>query len=438
MTDSAASLGHQDVLARVRRVFSMGIAINVLTLVTNFVLPPYFLSHLGVDRYGAWLYLFSIPTSLAMGDLGVSAAFSTEVYKLYTEGHRDRAIAVFKTGVKILSILMLVVFVAAGLIVFWQRGRSGAMDETGLTILLLSAYMLSGYVCELQGAAYKINGRYEFTQVTGLVAKVGELAAILLLVPSNDFTKMALALLLIRSSVVLYVWFDIARVAGYLIRGSWRGWAPVRHLFLPALMYAVGPLIMFVALQVPLVVIGHVTTAAAVVAYTTTRTMARLPLQISSQISFSLQTEYTRLLSSGHLALVEKLHRKSILMILGLFGLALVAGELLGAGFYELWLHRAPQSFQILFAVLMLDAIFESMMRNRILLFASLNVHARDTLFHLGVASLAAGAMYLAGLWFKDLVPMLCFAAGVVLLGLCRVLQRSWQGPVTHALQARL
>ncbi len=436
MTDSAASLGQQDVLTRVKRVFSMGIATNVLTLATNFLLPPYFLHHLGVDRYGAWLYLFSIPTSLAMADLGVSAAFSTEVFKLHTEGRRDQAISVFKTGVKILAILMLVVFLAALLIVLWQRGQSGVMDETGLTILLLSAYMLSGYVCELQGAAYKINGRYEFTQKTGLIAKLGELVAILVLAPGNDFAAMALALLLIRSTVVLYVWFDISRVAGYLLKGSWRGWAPVGHLFVPALMYAVGPLIMFVALQVPLVVIGHVSTAAAVVAYTTTRTMARLPLQISSQISFSLQTEYTRLLSSGHLEWVEKLHRKSILMILGLFALALAGGELLGSAFYELWLHRTPQSFHIVFAILTLDAIFESMMRNRILLFASLNVHARDTLFHLAVASLAACAMYFAGLWFKELVPMLLCAGGVVGLGLARVLLRSWQGKATHAMHA--
>lgn len=55
-----------DVRVRVRKVFTYGLMSNVLTLVTSFLLPPYFLAQLGVDRYGAWLYLFSIPMSLTI------------------------------------------------------------------------------------------------------------------------------------------------------------------------------------------------------------------------------------------------------------------------------------------------------------------------------------------------------------------------------------
>ncbi|MGC4062597.1 MAG: hypothetical protein QM749_17835 [Aquabacterium sp.] len=425
MSNRTPSTDHHDVLARVKRVFSMGILTNVLTLVTNFLLPPYFLSHIGVERYGAWLYLFSIPMSLAMCDLGISAAFSTEVYRLHANGQREQAAAVFKTGIKILAMLMAGVFAGAWVFVAWWH--AGA-DDMGPTILLLSAYVLSGYFSELLSSAYKIEGRYEFMQVTALVSKVAELGALLWLAPGNNFPNMAAAMLAIRVVSVIVVWCHLAQIAGYLLRGNWREWMPVRHLFWPAIMYAVNPLIMFVALQVPLLVIGGITSMATVVAYTTTRTMARLPLQISSQISFSLYTEYTRLYSSNQLALLEQLYRKSVRMILGMFGLALLAGQLLGVPFYEFWLNRVPTDFHLLFAMLFIDALFESVMRNKIALSSSLNVHARDTLLHLVVVSTAAGAMYLGGLWFKDIKIMLCMSGSVVTLAVLYVAQQSLRG----------
>jgi O-antigen/teichoic acid export membrane protein len=229
------------------------------------------------------------------------------------------------------------------------------------------------------------------------------------------------------------VWLYLMRFAGYLMRGSWRVSPPIRHLFVPALMYAVNPLIMFVALQVPLMVIGGATSMAAVVAYTTLRTMARLPLQVSSQISFSLYTEYTRMHSSGQFALIERLYRKSVLMILGLFAATLLVGEAIGPTFYEYWLHRVPQGFHFLFAMLFIEALFESMMRNKISLSSSLNIHARDTMLHLGVVSAAACAMYLGGQWFKDIQVMLAMSSAVVGLGVLYVVFRSLRGNALDA-----
>lgn len=430
MTDSAASLGHQDVLTRIKRVFSMGIAANVLTLVTNFLLPPYFLSHLGVDRYGAWLYLFSIPMSLAMCDLGVSAAFSTEVYKLHTNGLREQAAAVFKAGIKILACLMALVFVVACAFVMFRADKSDQGLETSITILTLSAYVLSGFFSELLSSAYKIEGRYEFMQVSGLLSKLAELGVLLALAPGNNFTHMAAAMLAVRLATVVLVWAHLFSFARYLLEGPWSSRPQVRHLFVPALMYAINPLIMFVALQVPLIVIGGAAGMSAVVAYTTTRTMARLPLQISSQISFSLYTEYTRLFSSGNAELIARLYRKSMLMILALFAASLVLGELIGPAFYNMWLHRAPDGFRLVFLLLFIDAIFESMMRNKIALSSSLNVHARDTLFHLCVVSVAAGALYLGGTLFKDLHTMLAMAAGVSSLGVLYVIHKALRNKI--------
>lgn len=381
-------------LRRIRRVFSMGVATNVLTLVTSFLLPPLFLRAIGADRYGQWLYLFTIPMSLAMFDLGVSAAFSTEVFKLHAQRELGAAARTYRTGILLIGLLLLVVLGGAVAVLAWQHAQQSSTPEVLGAMLLLCAYVLVGFFSELLSSAYKCSGRYTTYQAVGLCGRVAETGAMLALIPSNDFALMAGAMLGIRLVTVLFTAWQSRGLAPELLQGHWREWAPFKHLLLPSAMYAINPLIMFLALQVPLLIIGPAVNMAAVVAYTTTRTLARLPLQISSQISFSLYTEYTRLHGQGQHDMVHRLYRRSQWMIGALFVAYAAGGLALGPWAYELWLRHVPAEFRLLFLILLLDAVFESFMRNRVCLTSSMNQHTRDTLFQLVAVSASVGTMF--------------------------------------------
>jgi O-antigen/teichoic acid export membrane protein len=404
-------------LRRIRRVFSMGVLSNVLTLATNFLIPPLFLKALGAERYGAWLYLFTIPMSLAMFDLGISAAFSTEVFKLHASGDQGAAGRMYRTGIKLIGALLLIVLMGAGLVVGWRHQQQGSSTETLLALFILCAYVLVGFFSELLSSAYKCAGRYPTFQAVSTAGKVAELAGMLALIPLNNFSYMAAAMLLIKLLTVSVTVFQSRRMAPELIQGSWQGLVPFKHLVLPSAMYAVNPLIMFIALQVPLLIIGPAAGMAAVVAYTTTRTLARLPLQISSQISFSLYTEYTRLHAEGRMDLVSQLFNKGLLMILALFAAYAVGGMLLGPWVYELWLKHLPDGFRLLFGVLLMDACFESLMRNKVALTSSLNLHARDTMFQLVAVCSSVGLLWFMSQRHTTLTSMIWPAAAVSVLG---------------------
>lgn len=423
----SAQADHGATLRRLRRVFSVGMIGNGLTLLTNFLIPPLFIHALGTERYGAWLYLFTIPTSLAMFDLGVSAAFSTDVYKHHAAGDPGLAARSFKTGVKVIGGLMgLVMVVAAGL-VGWRYATTaqGPVDvEFHVTMLLLCAYVLSGFMSELMSSSYKIAGRYEQFQLFGMVSKAVEIGVLLALIPFNDFRLMALAMLGLRMLTMTATTVQALRLTPDLARGSWQGFMPFKHLVLPSLMYAVNPLIMFIALQVPLLVIAPSAGLTAVVAYTTVRTLSRLPLQISSQISFSLYTEYTRLHAAGEDATVMRLYRKGQWMIAALFGAYALGGLLLGPTVYELWLKKLPPEFHILFAILLFDAVFESFMRHRICLSSSTNEHSRDTTFQLLAVGVSVGTMWAASHWTAQLSHLLLPASAVTLCALLWALAR--------------
>ena len=124
---------------------------------------------------------------------------------------------------------------------------------------------------------------------------MAEIGTLLALIRTNDFRIMAAAMLLLRVLSMSLSTALALKLTPELARGSWRGFVPFKHLLVPSLMYAINPLTMFIALQVPLLVIAPAAGMASLVAYTTVRTLVRLPLQFSNQISMSLYTEFTRL-----------------------------------------------------------------------------------------------------------------------------------------------
>lgn len=404
-------------LRRLRKVFSFGVLGNGLTLLTNFLIPPLFIASLGTERYGAWLYLFTIPTSLAMCDLGVSAAFSTEVYKLYAKGEREAAARIFKTGVKAIGGLMVAALLISSVIV-GSRYLVHGDAELHTTVLLLCAYVLSGFMSELLSSSYKITGLYHRFQSIGLFSKLAEIGALLALIPLNDFRQMAFAMLLVRLLSTAGSTFVALRLAPELSQGSWRGWIPFRHLVVPSLMYAANPLIMFIALQVPLLIIAPTAGMTAVVTYTTVRTLTRLPLQISNQVSMSLYTEFTRLHASGQRETITSLYRKSLWLIAGMFLLYAVGGLLLGDEVYASWLKHVPPEFHFVFVVLACDAAFESLMRHRSSLSSATNQHARDTLFQLAAVSLSIAIMWISARTHATLTEIIAPGAAATLLAL--------------------
>jgi hypothetical protein len=78
-----------------------------------------------------------------------------------------------------------------------------------------------------------------------------------------------------------------------------------------------------------------------------------------------------------------------------------------------------PQGFRLIFAVLLLEATFESLMRNKLALTSSLNRHSRDTLVQLTLASCSVAVLWLMAQQPKaTLEHMLPPVAAVSVLGM--------------------
>lgn len=414
--------GYEGALARIKKIFSLGLIGNALTIASNFLIPPLFISSLGEERYGTWLYLFSIPMSLAMLDFGISAAISTDVYKKHAEGFLADASATFKTGIKTISLIVSLVFILLSALVAAHYAKNGSAEDH-LVVIILGAYILIGFQGEICSAAYKVSAQFQRFQLATVSFRAAEIVATVLLIARNNFVEMATALLVIRTLSSAGIAYQGYRLAPYLFTGDWYKKSPLKALWLPSAMYAVNPLIMFVSLQVPLLVLTPIVGFSGVVVYTTIRTLARLPLQISSQVSFSLFTEYTRMAGNGDSQVVMRFYTKGALAIGSIFGVYLVIGTVLGPAFYNFWIGNAPADFRIIFGILLGEALLESAMRHRISLSSAFNRHVKDTLLHLGLAISSSLALFLGAKIGGGMLTGLCFSALVSTAGLVLALR---------------
>lgn len=402
---------------RVANIFAIGMLGNLLVVASSFILPPYFISNLGEQRYGAWLYLFSIPLSLAMLDLGISAAFSTEVYKLHSQGDSPAAAKMFKQGIKFITILVEVILLIVVIFGCVASVKGSWSPEIIISATIISVYVLIGFFSELLAAPYKIYKRFHIIQLAGLVSKVAEVFILIYLIPFDNFILMAFALLLLRITYAIGIATYAKKFSLNFFSGSWTNTVTIQHLYVPGLMYAANPLIAFLSLQVPLIIIGSSLNLASVVAYTTIRTLARLPVQVSSQISYSLQVEYTRMHFDAFLVQLAKMYRKSIVIILMIFLAWVFMGGIFGQTFYEFWIKRVQIDFGLLFCMIVADAFFESVMRNKIALSASINQHKSDVLMHLSIVVTAVLAMYVTSFAAESLSEILIPSTAIYLLG---------------------
>jgi O-antigen/teichoic acid export membrane protein len=408
---------------RIRRVFSIGLLNNVMSLLISFLIPPLFVSALGTERYGQWLYLFSIPTSLVMLDMGISSAFSTEIYRHHVEGRVEQAARLLRTGCRVVVALMLLVLVLSASLIAWHHATQGDL-EFHATLFVLCLYIILGFPSELLVASFKIAGRFDQNQWLYLAARILELVLLLALIRTNQFVWMAGGLVAARVLMMLALAVQARRLTPTLFRGHWRDREPFKHLWLPSVTHALSPLIIFVSMQVPLLILAPTAGLTAVVAYSTIRTLARLPLQLSSQMSYSLFTEYTRMAANGQHGLIERLYRKGQWAIIGLFSLAAVGGWWLGEPFLNWWVKQTVIGFHWIFVCLVLEALFESMMRHRVCLSSSNNRHAFDAMFQLMVVGFAVCGLYITGQSTGELVWMVMASAGVTLSGLLILLWR--------------
>lgn len=364
---------------------------------------PVFAAQWGLAGYGTWLILFTIPSSLALADLGLSAAGGNTMTAAAARGEFTRARAIYAS----LRLITLVTgagiagAVAVVLLVIRPHSLDFAQAATGghavATAWLLLGYGFLSLVNASPIAASLAADAYASTiAISQTIVLAEAVCAVATAITGHGPETVAWAYFLARLVGTLALNRYVFTRASWLRHVPWQlDRAELRKLFAPAMAALVLPGAYIIIIQGAVVAIGSVSGPAAVPAFTAVRTLSRTGLQFAFRLNFASMTRYTRLSATGDRVGMERL----VLLNLAATALVVVPAAAvilaLGQPIIAIWTHGLVHpSFLLLtlmVAAMLLDAAWVPLSN----LIMSINRHAGFSYFFLlsGALAIAIGAV---------------------------------------------
>jgi len=287
----------------IARRLSWGVGANVVDKLmvsgTQLLTVAALSSAWGLHVYGVWVLLATVPTFLAMGDLGFASAAGVKMAMARARGHTTEVIAIFHSAwVAILasSTVLATLCIAVSLLApigFIGIGSALSDFELRTTLLLLLFYGLVIVQGSILFAALRCNGRYAAGAFWHAGMIVLECVLVLVTVHSGGGPALAAAALLAgRIGGVLGQGMLLRLQVPWLRLGfAQASWKEVRSLIAPAGAVMALPLGQALALQGSAVMLGLAAGPAAVPAFTVARTLSRIGLQLCGLFNTALMPE---------------------------------------------------------------------------------------------------------------------------------------------------
>jgi O-antigen/teichoic acid export membrane protein len=344
-------------LARLRHSrLVRGVGANVYSQLVQTALQlisvPLLATHWGLQTYGAWLVLFTVPAYLAFADFGFAAAAANDMTVNIARGDRATAIETFhavRTAVTCICLLGIGLCAAAvysvpdnsfAFVVGVSRGHARHV------ILLLAGYGLLSIQNSVSMAAFRSTGQYATgTFLTVSILFLESVLALIVVYFGGNIEAAAAAYFSVRliGSVLLVIVLRLR--APWLVFFEWHSsFSHIGRLVHPALAVLALPAAQALFLQGTVIVVGLAAGAAAVPAFTAVRTISRIGVQLTMIVNHAVMPEFTvAVASSDHLRRVRLAFfsiASSGIVLLPMFFIVVFGGPLI----IRLWTHGAIQS----------------------------------------------------------------------------------------------
>jgi O-antigen/teichoic acid export membrane protein len=352
---------------RILRGLTANVAGNLITIVIQLVTVPVLLAAWGVATYGNWLVLSAIPFYLALSDLGFSTVAGNRMTILAAEQRLGEAIALGRRAWSIVLFLTLgavTVAIAAGFLLAGAifSGAPVAPDDARLVLTALFCQVGVTVFYSVLDTWYRSAGRYPLGVAMRQLGRLIEFGAIIVVVLAGGRPVMA-AVAFLAGSVVgfglsLALLHRVAPFASFRLLGPYR--QTIRELLSPGLAFLSFPVSVALSVQGLTIVVGAVLGSAAVVTFTTTRTLTRIALQLMSSVNLAIWPELSRTIGTGRLEEARTIQRRAVQLslIIAVTVVALLA--ILAPAIISLWTHGVVVPPPDLLATLLLVVVANS------------------------------------------------------------------------------
>ena len=286
----------------------LNIGIQVLAI-------PILLKYWGIDYYGEWLVIFSIPSYLGMSDLGLGTAASTEISLLLEDNNIKKANELLNSAFYFIQtvgfalfILLLISLYAFPLHKILSLHIISESDFK-VCFILLSIYIFLALAITLPQGLYRVIGQFPRGQFISTTFRALEFTLFFLVVMLGGKAMMAaLAFLIIRVLYVLFIIIDIKTKAKWIAISSpnikFSIIKPVLKPSLSLMAITAGQAILGQGL---ITVIGARASSSDVVKFSTARILVNFSKQVIGFLNLSYWGELTQAFAKNNIKYFIKL-----------------------------------------------------------------------------------------------------------------------------------
>lgn len=312
---------------------------QVSSTIAQVLSVPLFLGFWGVDLYGAWIVLSTIPIYFGMSDIGFGSAAGNEMTMRVAAGDREGALAVFRsTWVFVTSLSALVFTAAISLIWLFPVERWLGLTVLGHPVMAWTVTLLLAHAfVHMQGSvlsgAYRAVGLYARSTLFGSLVRIVEFGVVAGAVAAGGGpVSAALGFLVSRlAGQVMYYCMLRAREPWISFGLQHASIGMIRRLASPAVAFMGFPLGYAITGQGIVTVIGASLGADAVVVFSTVRTVVNAVRSGISVVNSTVWPELSMAFGSNDLPLARVLHQNACkaalwIAVLGA-GMLVIGGE---------------------------------------------------------------------------------------------------------------
>jgi O-antigen/teichoic acid export membrane protein len=333
-------------LRRIGKLFAAQNAAQVITVLTQLLLPPAFLHAYGVNLYGQWLALSAAVAYLTTFNYGLQTYTNMQMTIHYNRGELQETREVQSAGLRILLAALIIIGVALSVIFLIPLNSllhlTIPQSEAQWTLYILGCQVVAGMVFGFFSGSYMVIGMAHrgqnfgnFNQLLIMLLQVG-LALRHSAFPLIAGTQLAVTLL---SSIFLI--FDFSRLAPD-IRPTLRYWKPgsLSAMLKPSAQYALLYSSNVLAYQIPTLLMQRILGPATVVVYSVTRTVYSMSRRLLYLVTNSIGPEITITFGQRDWRKLHKLYEFSERIIL-LMTTPITFGSMLATPLLlQIWLHK--------------------------------------------------------------------------------------------------
>lgn len=294
----------------IKRVIS-GISGNALYQAVNLIVQalgvPLFLKFWGVEYYGEWLILFTIPGYMAFSEMGLGTAGTVEMSMMVEKGMIAEVNTLLKNTfwfiLSIGSIPFLLLLASVFILPWykWLQFHQLTEMEFSMSFIILLLYVYVSLFMSLPLNYYRVEKKYHRERVISSVFKLLEFGSIILIITNGgNAIFAAVTYLSWRLFMLGFVMIDLKRISTMfrLFPFSMK-LKEVRGILKPGLSLMSFFLGQNLLNQGMITVIGISLGSTAVVGFSTVRTMINMIKQFIGTVNQAIYSEFSYAMGKG-------------------------------------------------------------------------------------------------------------------------------------------